>query len=86
MFKLNGMRGEQGKTSLHVPRLAMAVVDLQNRMDQLETWRKEPSGMRMRNLVQDRLTRLHRKLAARLQNAERNASHPASAASTIPYA
>jgi hypothetical protein len=70
MFKLDRMHGEQGAAALRIPGLAMAVVDLQNRMDQLETWRKDPSGMQMRNLVQDRLTRVHRKLAARLQNAE----------------
>ena len=70
MFKLDPMRGEQGATALHVQRLAKTVADLQDRMDQLDTWRKESSGMRMRNLVHERLARVHRKLVARLQIVE----------------
>ena len=71
MFKLDRTRGERGATAPHVQRLATAVVDVQERMDQFETRRKDPSGMRMRNLVHDRLARVHRKLVARLEVAER---------------
>jgi hypothetical protein len=70
MFKLDPMRGEQGATAPQAQRLAKTVADLQDRMDQLDTWRKESSGMRMRNLVHERLARVHRKLAARLQIVE----------------
>ena len=58
MFKLDPMRGEQDATSLSVQRLAKTVADLQDRMDQLDAWRPE-SGMRLRNLVHERLTRMH---------------------------
>lgn len=71
MFKLDRMRGERGATAPHVQRLATAVVDVQERMDRFGTRRKDPSGMRMRNLVHDRLARVHRKLVARLEVAER---------------
>jgi hypothetical protein len=39
-------------------------------MDQLDTWRKESPGLRMRNLVHERLARVHRNLVARLQIVE----------------
>ena len=58
MFKLAPIRGEQGSTPLSVQRLAKTVADLQDRMDQLDAWRPE-SGMRLRNLVHERLTRVH---------------------------
>ena len=67
MFKLNLMRDEQSATALPVQRLAQTVADLQDRMDQLDTWRKESSGMRMRNRVHERLARVHRNMVARLQ-------------------
>jgi len=70
MFRLDSMHGEQGATALHVQRLAKTVADLQDRMNQLDTWHKESSGMRMRNLVHERLARVHRKHVARLQIVE----------------
>lgn len=72
MLKFERMQGEHGTSGLKVQRLATAVVDLQDRLDQLETQRKEPSGVSARNLVRDRLRRVHRKLAARLQLAEQD--------------
>ena len=71
MFKLDRMRGERGATAIRVQQLARAAVDVQERMDQFGSRRNDPSGMRMRNLVHDRLARVHRKLVARLEVAER---------------
>jgi hypothetical protein len=76
MFKLDSMHGEQGATAPHAQRLAKTVADLQDRMDQLDTWRNESSGMRMRNLVHERLARVHRKLVARLQVVEPHLAAP----------
>ena len=70
MFKLDPMRGEQDATSLSVQRLAKTVADLQDRMDQLDAWRPESSGMHLRNLVHERLTRVHRNLVSRHQMVE----------------
>ena len=70
MFKLAPIRGEQGSTPLSVQRLAKTVADLQERMDQLDAWRPASSGMRLRNLVHERLTRVHRNLVSRHQMVE----------------
>jgi hypothetical protein len=67
MFRLAPIRVEQGAIPQPVQRLAKTVVDLQDRMDQLDAWHPESSGMRLRNLVHERLTRVHRNLVARYQ-------------------
>ena len=69
MFKLDPMRGEQDATSLSVRRLANTVADLQDRMDQLDAWRPDLRHA-LRNLVHERLTRVHRNLVARHQMVE----------------
>ena len=70
MFKLDPIRDEQGSTPLFVQRLVKTVADLQDRMDQLDAWRPESSGMHLRNLVHERLTRVHRNLVAHHQVVE----------------
>ena len=70
MFKPDRMGEAQGAAVLRNQRLTAAVADLQNRLERLASRSKEPSDLRMRNLVHDRLQRVHRRLAARLEIAE----------------